>query len=81
MLVVGAGAIGLEMAVIYNYLGSAITVVEIMDHVVPGSDVEVADILKNELKKQKIKIHTATACSNPTIDENEKSISFGFQVR
>jgi dihydrolipoamide dehydrogenase len=79
MLIIGAGAIGLEMAVIYSYLGSAITVVEILDHVVPGSDVEVSEILKNELKKQKIKIHTSTSCSNPVIDENEKTITFDFK--
>jgi dihydrolipoamide dehydrogenase len=80
LLVIGAGAIGLEMAVIYSYLGSAVTVVEIMDHILPGTDIEVAGILMNELKKQKIKIHTATAASNPTIDEQEKTITFAFKA-
>jgi dihydrolipoyl dehydrogenase len=79
MLVIGAGAIGLEMAVIYSYLGSTVTVVEIMDHVIPGSDAEVADILAKELKKQKIKILTATDCSNPTINQDEKNVSFNFK--
>jgi len=76
LLVVGAGAIGLEMGVIYNYLGASVTVVEILDHILPGTDVEVADILEKELKKQKIKIHTATAILNPTIDPTEKTIAF-----
>lgn len=79
LLVIGAGAIGLEMAVIYSYLGSAVTVVEILDHVVPGSDHETADILAKELKKQKIKIHTATAASNPQIDETQNTVSFDFK--
>lgn len=79
LLVIGAGAIGLEMATIYSYLGSKVQVVEIMDHILPGTDIEVADILMNELKKQKIKLHTATACSNPTINEEEKTISFDFK--
>lgn len=79
LLVVGAGAIGLEMATIYSYLGSNVQVVEIMEHILPGTDIEVADILMNELKKQKIKIHTATACSNPAINQDENTISFDFK--
>jgi dihydrolipoamide dehydrogenase len=69
MLVIGAGAVGLEWALIYNYLGSKVTVVEIMDTIVPGSDKEIADILKIELVKQNITIHTATAISNPRLGE------------
>jgi len=65
LLVVGAGAVGLEWALIYSYLGSKVTVVEIMETVVPGSDREIAAILKNELIKQNITIYTATAIGNP----------------
>lgn len=79
LLVVGAGAIGLEMGVIYNYLGSTVTVVEIMDHVVPGSDSELADILEGELKKQKIKIQTSTSITNPVIDAESNTITFTFK--
>ena len=42
MLVVGAGAVGLEWALIYSYLGSKVTVVEIMETIVPGTDREIA---------------------------------------
>ena len=38
MLVIGAGAVGLEWALIYSYLGCKVTVVEIMETIVPGSD-------------------------------------------
>jgi len=65
LLVVGAGAVGLEWALIYSYLGSKVTVVEIMENIAPGSDREVASILKNELIKQNITIYTGTAISNP----------------
>lgn len=65
MLVVGAGAVGLEWALIYSYLGCKVTVVEIMETIVPGSDREIAAILKNELIKQNITIYTATAIGNP----------------
>jgi dihydrolipoamide dehydrogenase len=69
LLVVGAGAVGLEWALIYNYLGSKVTVVEIMETVVPGIDLEIARILKNELVKQNITIHTATAIGDPRIGD------------
>lgn len=69
MLVIGAGAVGLEWALIYSYLGSKVTVVEIMDSIVPGSDREVAEILRVELVKQNITIHTATAISDPRLGE------------
>jgi dihydrolipoamide dehydrogenase len=67
MLVVGAGAVGLEWALIYSYLGCKVTVVEIMETVVPGTDPEIAQVLKNELIKQGITIHTATAIGDPVI--------------
>jgi dihydrolipoamide dehydrogenase len=65
LLVVGAGAVGLEWALIYSSLGSKVTVVEIMETIVPGTDREVASILKNELIKQNITIYTGTAIGNP----------------
>lgn len=69
MLVIGAGAVGLEWALIYSYLGCKVTVVEIMDTIVPGTDKEIAEILRIELVKQNITIYTATAISNPRLDE------------
>jgi dihydrolipoamide dehydrogenase len=80
LLVIGAGAIGLEMGLIYSYLGSAVTVVEILDQVLPGMDTEVANILEKELKKQKIKIHTAATASNPVTNEQDNTIGFDFKA-
>jgi dihydrolipoamide dehydrogenase len=76
LLVVGAGAVGLEWALIYAYLGSKVTVVEIMESIIPGTDPEIANILRNELIKQSITIHTATAISDPRIGER---VDLGFQ--
>lgn len=60
LLVVGAGAIGLEFASIYNELGTEVTVVEGMSQVLPAGDEEIAALLRNDLEKQGIKIQTAT---------------------
>jgi len=69
MLVIGAGAVGLEWALIYSYLGCKVTVVEVMDTIVPGTDKEIAEILRIELVKQNITIHTATVLSDPHLGE------------
>ena len=54
LLVVGAGAIGLEMGSVWSRLGSQVTVVEIMSEVLPGWDAEVARGLRRELGRQGI---------------------------
>lgn len=78
LLVVGAGAIGVEMGVIYAHLGAEVTIVEILDQILPGLDAEMAEILHKELKKQKIKIFVGTAASDPRIDEDKGVAAFTF---
>jgi dihydrolipoamide dehydrogenase len=54
MVVIGAGAVGLEFSYVYNGLGAKVTVVEMQDEIVPLADAEVAAELRKSLKKQKI---------------------------
>lgn len=58
MLVIGAGAIGLEIGMIYQRLGTDVTVLEILPTILPGSDREIVDRLERELKRQGLKINT-----------------------
>ena len=60
LLVVGAGAIGLEFASFYNELGAEVTVVEALPQVLPAGDEEVSVLLGKELAKQGIAIRTST---------------------
>jgi len=50
MLVIGGGIIGLEMATVYQALGAAITVVELMDQLIPGADLDVVMPLQKRVK-------------------------------
>ncbi|SPF77505.1 dihydrolipoyl dehydrogenase [Pseudoprimorskyibacter insulae] len=50
MLVLGGGIIGLEMACVYDALGSKITVVELMDQIIPGADKDVVKPLMTRIK-------------------------------
>ena len=52
MLVIGGGYIGLEMASVYNALGTEVTVVEMLDSILPGADKDIIRLLQHKLKKQ-----------------------------
>jgi dihydrolipoamide dehydrogenase len=52
LLVLGGGIIGLEMATVYAELGSAITVVELMDQLIPGADKDIVTPLTKRITKQ-----------------------------
>ncbi|WP_285709909.1 dihydrolipoyl dehydrogenase [Erythrobacter oryzae] len=58
LLVIGSGAIGIEFASFYNDLGSEVTVVEMLDRIVPVEDADLSSFLEKSLKKQGITIMT-----------------------
>lgn len=58
LLVLGAGAIGLEFAYVYRHLGSEVEVFELMPQILPGTDAEMARELQKALSRQGIQIHT-----------------------
>jgi dihydrolipoamide dehydrogenase len=58
LLVVGSGAIGIEFASFYHDMGSEVTVVEVLDRVLPVEDEEIAAFARKSFEKQGIKIHT-----------------------
>src|SRR5258705_3192062 len=52
LLIVGAGVIGLELGSVWHRLGAQVTVVEFLDHILPGNDAEVAKQFQRILEKQ-----------------------------
>jgi dihydrolipoamide dehydrogenase len=60
LLVVGSGAIGIEFASFYRNMGAEVTVVEVMDRVLPVEDEEISTMARKAFEKQGMKIHTAT---------------------
>jgi dihydrolipoamide dehydrogenase len=57
LLVIGGGIIGLEMATVYEALGSRITVVELMDQIIPGADRDIVKPLHKRLEGRYEAIH------------------------
>ncbi len=64
MVIVGAGAIGVEFAYFYNAMGTEVTVVEYMDRIVPNEDADVSKELMKNFKKSGIKVKTSTSVEN-----------------
>ena len=60
LLVIGGGIIGLEMATVYDALGSKITVVELLDGLIPGADRDVIRPLHKRIEKRYEAIHLKT---------------------
>jgi dihydrolipoamide dehydrogenase len=60
LLVIGSGAIGIEFASFYNDMGAEVTVVEMLDRVVPVEDADISAFLEKSLKKQGMTILTGT---------------------
>ena len=52
LLVVGGGIIGLEMATVYHELGARVTIVELMDQIIPGADKDIVTPLHKRIGKQ-----------------------------
>jgi dihydrolipoamide dehydrogenase len=60
MVVIGAGAIGVEFASVWNSYGVIVTLVEMLPSVLPLEDAEIGTELEKSLKKQKISVYTGT---------------------
>lgn len=60
LTIVGGGVIGLEIACIFQSLGTKVEIIEMADRIIPAEDKEAADFLAKELKGKGIVIHTST---------------------
>jgi len=70
MIVVGAGAIGIEFAYFYNAFGTKVTVVEMLPNVLPVEDTEVSQTLEKALAKQGITALTSTKVTKAETTES-----------
>ncbi|HEY1792880.1 MAG TPA: dihydrolipoyl dehydrogenase [Opitutaceae bacterium] len=64
VIIVGAGAIGVEFAYFYNAFGSKVTLVEMLPQILPVEDEEVSRTLQRSFEKQGITMHLGTKCEN-----------------
>ncbi|HZH27029.1 MAG TPA: dihydrolipoyl dehydrogenase [Azospirillaceae bacterium] len=58
LVVVGSGAIGIEFASFYKHMGADVTVLEVMDRILPAEDEEISAFARKQFEKQGLKIRT-----------------------
>ncbi|WP_435312561.1 dihydrolipoyl dehydrogenase [Primorskyibacter sedentarius] len=77
MLVLGGGIIGLEMACVYDALGSKITVVELMDQIIPGADKDIVKPLHKRIegRYEAIKLKTKVTA----VEAQKKGLKVTFE--
>lgn len=68
LLVIGSGAIGIEFASFYNDMGAKVTVIEMLDRIVPVEDSDVSDALAKSLAKQGMTILTGAGVESLKAD-------------
>lgn len=76
LLVVGSGAIGIEFASFFNALGSDVTVVEVLDRVLPVEDVDISAHAEKAFKKQGMKIKKSTTVTELKKGANSITATF-----
>ena len=69
LLVIGSGAIGIEFASFYNDMGCEVTVVEMLDRIVPVEDKDVSAFLEKSLKKQGMTIMTGAGVEDIKVSD------------
>jgi dihydrolipoamide dehydrogenase len=77
MIVIGGGAIGLEMGSVWSRLGAEVLVVEMLDRLVPGMDLQLTKLLQRALEKQglRFKLRTTVARAAATADDVSVTIA------
>lgn len=76
LLVIGGGIIGLEMAQVYDSLGSKITVVELGDTIIPGADKDISKPLLKSIKKKYENVYLKSKVTNVEAKEEGLLVTF-----
>ncbi|MHC4550026.1 MAG: dihydrolipoyl dehydrogenase [Planctomycetota bacterium] len=92
LVIIGGGAIGCEFAYFYNAFGTEVTIIELLDSLLPNEDKEITKELKRSFKKKKIKVFTGqkadvkktrtgvtVTVGDKTFDANQVLVAVGIQ--
>lgn len=71
LIVIGAGAIGIEFAYFYSTLGTKVTIIEMLKHILPIEDEEVSIALEKNFKKRGIEIFTNSSVEKAEVKGNK----------
>jgi dihydrolipoamide dehydrogenase len=80
LLVIGGGIIGLEMATVYDALGSAVTVVELLDQLIPGCDSDLVRVLQKRITPRYEAIKLGTRVTDVKAQKNGLKVSLSDET-
>jgi dihydrolipoamide dehydrogenase len=76
LVVIGAGIIGLELGSVWRRLGAEVTVVEYLDRIIPGADLEVANAFQKALTKQGVTFRLSSKVTGAKSSKDGVALSF-----
>ncbi len=79
LVVVGAGAIGLELGSVWSRLGAKVTVIEYLDRILPGTDLEIAREAQKILSRQGLEFRLSTAVTGASVADGQVTVSMEGQ--
>ena len=75
LAVIGGGAVGLELGSLWNRLGSKVTIIEAMNQVVPGCDIQASKALASALKKQGLTVLTDSMVESAEVSTQKVTLN------
>jgi dihydrolipoamide dehydrogenase len=74
VIILGSGAVGVEFASMYNDFGTEVTIVEILDRLVPLEDPEISESLKKEFEGRGITVLTGTKADPESLEKTDSGV-------
>jgi dihydrolipoamide dehydrogenase len=74
VIILGSGAVGVEFASMYNDFGTEVTIVEILDRLVPLEDPEISVALQKEFEKRGINVMTGTKADPQSLEKTDEGV-------
>jgi dihydrolipoamide dehydrogenase len=74
VIILGSGAVGVEFASMYNDFGTEVTIVEILDRLVPLEDPEISAALKKEFENRGITVLTSTQADPESLEKTDSGV-------
>lgn len=81
VLIIGGGVIGVELANIFSHLGVDVTIVELLDHILPFTDRDIALALKTHLTQHGVRIYEKTTVSNVEKRNDEYTVKLSNNIQ
>ena len=74
IIILGSGAVGVEFASMYNDYGTEVTIVEILDRIVPLEDPEISEALKKEFENRGMTVLTSTKADPESLEKTDAGV-------